>query len=239
MVKKMIDVVMIFAAGLGKRLRPMTQDIPKPLVRIADKPILYYALDFALKFDFKKIIINCHYHYQQIQQAVALYQENLDVKAQIVVLYEPILLETGGAIKNAYPFFQESKAIFTLNSDSIISGGHSVWQSMIARWDPSTMDFLLLLNKVDKSFGSVGNGDFDMNSDGSLRLDQKSRQFIYTGLQILKPDLIKQNTRDIFSLKDYYTNQYNKIHGEVHKGAFYHISNIKDYQEISAIKLDC
>ena len=228
---------MIFAAGLGKRLRPITENLPKPLVRIAGKPILYYALDFALKFNFKKIIINCHYRHEQVNQAVMAYKERFDVETEIIVLHEPVLLETGGAIKNAYSLFEEGQAIFTLNSDSIIANNQFVWQSMIEQWNPLTMDFLLLLNRIDKSFGSVGSGDFDISSDGSLHCSNELRQFVYTGLQILKPDLIMQNTQDIFSLKEYYASRQERVYGQVHEGNFYHISNIRDYEKISAIKI--
>jgi MurNAc alpha-1-phosphate uridylyltransferase len=233
----MIDILMIFAAGLGKRLRPITENLPKPLVRIAGKPILYYALDFALKFNFKKIIINCHYRHEQVNQAVVAYKERFDVETEIIVLHEPVLLETGGAIKNAYSLFEAGQAIFTLNSDSIIANNQLVWQSMIEQWNPLTMDFLLLLNRIDKSFGSVGSGDFDISSDGSLHCSNELRQFVYTGLQILKPDLIMQNIQDVFSLKEYYTSQRARVYGQEHEGNFYHISNIRDYEKISAIKI--
>ncbi len=233
----MIDILMIFAAGLGKRLRPITENLPKPLVRIAGKPILYYALDFALKFNFKKIIINCHYRHEQVNQAVVAYKERFDVETEIIVLHEPVLLETGGAIKNAYSLFEAAQAIFTLNSDSIIANNQLVWQSMIEQWNPLTMDFLLLLNRIDKSFGSVGSGDFDISSDGSLHCSNELRQFVYTGLQILKPDLIMQNIQDVFSLKEYYASQQARVYGQEHEGNFYHISNIRDYEKISAIKI--
>ena len=228
---------MIFAAGIGSRLRPITDNTPKPLVHVAGKPILYHVLDFALKFNFKKIIINCHHLHEQIKKAVEIYKNRFDIQVEIVILHEPVLLETGGTIKNAYPLFEGREAIFTLNSDSIISNNTFVWQSMIEQWNPLTMDFLLLLNKVDKSFGTVGRGDFDINHDGSLNCNNELRQLIYTGLQILKPDLIKQNINDIFSLKEYYKTSQNKLYGQIHAGNFYHISNIRDYEKISAIKI--
>jgi MurNAc alpha-1-phosphate uridylyltransferase len=233
----MIDTLLIFAAGFGKRLYPMTQDKPKPLINIAGKPILYYSLDLALKFNFKRIIVNCHYFHDQIQQAIDSYVNKFKPDIDIITIHEPKLLETGGAIKNSYRFFRGQDAIFTLNSDSIISTEINVWQTMIEKWNPLIMDFMLLVTPINKSFGSMGRGDFDINQDGSLNNANNLRNFMFSGLQILKPELINQNPNDVFSISEYYNPEEYRMFGHVNKGNFYHISNVEDYQKINSISI--
>jgi MurNAc alpha-1-phosphate uridylyltransferase len=228
---------MIFAAGLGKRLYPLTDNLPKPLVTVAGKPLLYYALDLATKFNFKKIIINCHYFHSKIEEAVELYRDKLESNIELTTIHEPIILETGGAIKNASRFFADSETIFTLNSDSVISSSASVWQGMIERWNPLTMDFMMLITPVNRSFGSIGKGDFDINQDGSLHTQNELKNFMFSGLQILKTGLIRQNPNNVFSLAPYYKNEEYKLFGYVNEGHFYHVSNIKDYEKINAMKI--
>jgi MurNAc alpha-1-phosphate uridylyltransferase len=226
----MIDTLVIFAAGFGRRLLPITQDLPKPLIEVAGKPLLYHALDLALKFKFRKIIINTHYLHNLIEEAVAYYIDKFNPTAEIIMVYEPTILETGGAIKNVYNLLNGSDAIFTLNSDSIVSCDPNIWHYMIEEWSPLEMDFMLLLTAVDRSFGTVGRGDFDINSDQTIHRNNEIRSFMYSGLQILKPDLINQNISDIFSISQYYKDSQIKLSGYVNTGHFYHISNMVDYE---------
>jgi MurNAc alpha-1-phosphate uridylyltransferase len=233
----MIDTLMIFAAGFGKRLLPLTAKIPKPLIEVAGKSLLFHNLDFALNFNFKKIIINCHYLHEQIEQAIDAYINRCRPDAEIITIHEPKILETGGGVKNAYKFFQDSEAIFTLNSDSIIFAQPQLWHEMLEKWNPLTMDFYMLLTSMEKSFGSVGRGDFDMNKDGSINMNNDRRRYMFSGLQILKPELINANPNEVFSLSQYYLDGHSKLFGYENKGSFYHISNMKDYEAIAAMKI--
>lgn len=226
----MINTLMIFAAGFGTRLLPITKNIPKSLITVAGKTLLEHALDFALNFPFEKIIINTHYLAEQIEQAVKDYISKVQPDAEIIVVHESLILETGGAIKNAIEFFGSTEQIFTLNSDSIISCDPSIWQYMLERWNCLEMDFMMLITPIDRCFGSVGRGDFDLNSDGSLHVDNYIRNFMFSGLQILKPNLVMQCTEDVFSLSQFYKNNRARLIGCVNPGYFYHISTINDYQ---------
>lgn len=226
----MIDTLIIFAAGFGKRLLPITQDMPKSLVEVAGKPLLYHALDLALKFKFRRIIINTHYLHNLIEEAVAYYTDKFTPATEIIMVHEQNILETGGAVKNVYSLLNNSEAIFTLNSDSIISCDPNIWQYMIETWNPLEMDFMLLLTAVDRSFGTVGRGDFDINSDKTIHRQNEIRSFMFSGLQILKPDLLYQNPNDVFSISQYYKNPQIKLSGYINTGNFYHISNMVDYE---------
>ena len=92
------------------------------------------------------------------------------------------------------------------------------------------MDFMLLLTNVNKSFGTIGKGDFDIDGCNMLHRRNDIRQFMFSGLQIVKPDLVAQNSLDKFSLASYYKDPDIRMKGYINKGNFFHISNITDYE---------
>lgn len=230
----MIDTIIIFAAGRGSRMNHITETIPKSLVPILGKPILYYLLELTLTYPFKKIIINSHYLHEQIAFFIEEFKKAHVNIPEIIVIYEPILLETGGAIKNAQQFLGNNP-IFTFNSDIIIRSNENLFESMLSQWQPSKMDFLLLVQNFDKAVGYKGNGDFELLDDG--RLDRPSipghYSYIYAGLQILKPNLISQNPSQIFSLRQYYINNNNNVYGAVVEDyKWYHATRPEDIIDI-------
>jgi MurNAc alpha-1-phosphate uridylyltransferase len=225
----MIKTLMVFAAGFGARLHPLTKTLPKPLIEIAGKPLLYYALDLASHFKFEKIIINTHYLNHLIEEMVVIYVEKFKPSAEIILIHEPNILETGGAIKNAQHLFENQQAIFTINSDSIISTTPNIWHYMLQEWNGLEMDFMLLLTNVNKSFGTTGKGDFDIDSNNMLHRRNDILQFMFSGLQIVKPELIANNPLEKFSLVSYYKDPEIRLRGYINQGNFYHISNLADY----------
>lgn len=229
----MIDILLIYAAGFGKRMMPLTQNSPKPLLEVGDKPMLYHALDLAAKFPFKKIYVNSHYLPDQVTLAVDEYKGQYKGAAEISVLHEEIICETGGTIKKFYNLFKESDAIFTINSDSIITSQGNIWKEMATKWNPEKMDFLICLSPLERCFGSVGKGDFDMDVEGKLSRDNQKRAFMSCGLQIIKPSLVVSYPENIFSLSKYYIDSSAKIYGYKNIGNFYHVSNPQDYEQIN------
>ena len=100
--KYQIDTIMIFAAGYGKRMQHLRTASPKPLIPILGTPILHYVLHLALTHPFKRIVINTHYCHQQIVDSINEFKIQHVVNAEIILIHEPHLLETGGEIENAY-----------------------------------------------------------------------------------------------------------------------------------------
>ena len=229
-----IDTIMLFAAGLGSRMRHLTENSPKSLIPVLGKPILHHALDLCKTYTFKKIVINTHYLRKQVEASLKQYRLANPDSAEIVTIYEEELLETGGAIKNAKEILGD-KPIFTLNTDTILRANYNIFKDMIKEWDPEKMDFLLLLQPYDKAVGYTGlHGDFEMDSRGKLsRPDiEGNYSFMYTGLSILKPVTIAKNPLKVFSLKEYYLNS-DKIFGIKAKDArWYHASRPEDLVEI-------
>ena len=229
-----IDAIMLFAAGLGSRMRHLTENSPKSLIPVLGKPILHHALDLCKTYPFKKIVINTHYLREQVESSLKEYIANNPDFPEIITIYEAELLETGGAIKNAKEIVGNNP-IFTLNTDTILQANYNLFKDMIKEWNPEKMDFLLLMQAYDKAVGYTGHrGDFEMDSYGKLsRPDiEGNYSFMYTGLGILKPAQIAKNPLRIFSLKEYYLNS-DRVFGIKAKDArWYHASRPEDLVEI-------
>ena len=231
--KFMIENIMILAAGHGSRMRHLVENQPKCLIQILEKPILHYVLEFACNHPFKKIIINTHYLHDQITDAVNRFKKEYKPKSEIIIIYEPELLETGGAIKNAINLLC-TDPIFTLNSDVIIQSKTNLFEQMQNSWDQEKMDFLLLMQPFEESIGYKGRGDFEIRADGKLyRPDtEQNYSYMYAGLSILKPELIVKNPSKIFSLKEYYLNN-DKVFGSSAPGIkWYHVTRPEDIVDI-------
>lgn len=235
MTAKNLDTIMFFAAGFGKRLAELTKDTPKPLVEIMGKPILYYGLENAVKHGFKHIIINSHYMPDKIHDAVKYFEDIITDCPKITILHEDVILETGGGLKNAIPFINRD-FVFTQNSDVIIKSDIDLFDIMEKKLDKNLMDFLILLHKTDDAVGYTGAGDFEMDESGELRLRPQGLskyKFMNTGLQLIRTSLIEKNTKDIFSISEYYKDGNHKIYGIENPGKWYHLSRIEDLDSIT------
>ena len=233
----MIDTLMIFAAGRGTRMRQLTVDKPKSLIEIQKKSILHHTLELSLTYPFKRIVINSHYLHEQIRASINDFKEehNRIKIPEIIEIFEPELLETGGAIKNAADILGENP-IFTLNSDVIIKAEENVFQHLISKWEPLKMDFLLLLQSYEKAIGYKGKGDFNVDDSGKVTrsINTEHYNYMYAGLAILKPKLIKQNPKTIFSLQDYYLNGKQVYGHPIEHCKWYHVSSPENIIEIES-----
>jgi MurNAc alpha-1-phosphate uridylyltransferase len=188
---------MIMAAGLGTRMRPLTDDKPKPLVKVAGKTLIDHALDRLVAAGVKLAVINVHYKAEMVM-------EHLATRRDIEIRYSPesdALLGTGGGVVKALANF-EDEPFFILNSDTIwVEGiGHALGR-MNARWDHDTMDALLLMAPMTTALGFEGGGDFNMASNGSLTRVEERRlsPFAYPGVQIAHPRLFDDAPKGTFS----------------------------------------
>lgn len=233
---KEIDTIMLFAAGLGNRMRHLSQNSPKSLIPVLDKPILHYALEFCSKHPFKKIIINTHYLHDQIEESLKNFRDSHPNYPEITTIYEEELLETGGAVKNAAELIGEGP-IFTLNTDVIIQSENNVFKELLKKWDPEQMEFLLLMQHMEKTVGYTGHGDFDLLDDGRISRPDISEDYsyVYAGLEIINPERIFRNPLKIFSLREYYLNSDRIFGTSVPKTRWYHASSPED---LIAIEID-
>jgi MurNAc alpha-1-phosphate uridylyltransferase len=196
--RSQITTAMVLAAGLGKRMRPVTDTIPKPLVKVGGRALIDHALDRLSRAGVETAVVNVHY-------LADLIQAHLRRRRRPIVIISDErgeLLETGGGVKRALPLLGQ-KPFFVLNSDSLwIEGRNSNLDRMREAWDPNRMDILLLVAASAESLGYEGAGDFIMNATGRLnrRGDKDTAPFVYAGVAILKPHLFYDTPSGAFSL---------------------------------------
>jgi len=179
---------MLFAAGFGKRMLPLTQNVPKPLVRVAGKPLIDHAIDYARAAGVRKIVANLHY-------LPDLLEEHLRGTDIQTLRETPEILETGGGLRNALPLLG-TDAVFVMNTDAVWTGPNPL-VTLAAHWDPTRMDALHLLVATSDASGHTGNGDWDRAADGRLR---RGGDFIYSGAHITKTDRLSVVPQKTFSL---------------------------------------
>ena len=193
-----ITTAMVLAAGLGKRMRPLTDTMPKPLVPIGGRALIDHALDRLGRAGVETAVINVHYLANLIQAHVRRRRS----PAIIISDERGALLETGGGVKRALPLLGR-KPFFVLNSDSLwIERRKSNLWLMQEAWDPDRMDILLLVAARAESVGYDGRGDFVMSASGRLnrRGELEEAPFVYAGVAILKPHLFDDTPEGAFSL---------------------------------------
>jgi MurNAc alpha-1-phosphate uridylyltransferase len=188
---------MIMAAGLGTRMRPLTDDRPKPLIMVAGKTLLDHTLDRLVAAGVTLAVVNVHYKAEMVKAHLA---KRRDVEIRFSEETDA-LLGTGGGVVKAMPHFA-GEPFFILNSDSVwVEGfGHAL-DRMQERWNPDAMDGLLLMASMVTAVGYEGPGDFNMDADGHLTRveEQRLTPFAYPGVQIVHPRLFDRAPAGAFS----------------------------------------
>ena len=225
---------MILAAGLGLRLRPLTETRPKPLIEVAGRTMLDRALDHLVAAGIGSAVVNCHYLAEQIEAHLA----GRDRPA-IRLSREEVLLETGGGIAKALPNLGPDP-FYAANADIIWSDGATPALLRLAdHWDASTMDALLLVHPTERAFGYDGAGDFARDKDGRLsrRGNAASAPYVFTGVQLLHPGLFDGAPAGAFSMNVLYDKALaaGRLHGVVHDGEWYHVGTPEALSEADAL----
>jgi MurNAc alpha-1-phosphate uridylyltransferase len=192
------DHAIVLAAGLGKRMRPLTNNTPKPLLKVSNKALLDHGLDALAAAGVVKSVVNVHYLAEQIETHVAGRQS-----PKILVSDErDLLLDSGGGIKNALGELGNAP-FYLLNADSFwIEGQGLNLVKMSDDWVNDNIDILLLVAPLDKAVGFGGKGDFFMDQKGRLarRGDKNSAPYVYAGAAILSPKIFENSPDGPFSL---------------------------------------
>ncbi|MCB2084826.1 MAG: nucleotidyltransferase family protein [Sphingomonadaceae bacterium] len=187
---------MIMAAGLGKRMRPLTATQPKPLVRVAGKPLIDHTLDRLADVGVQKAVVNVHYLADALEAHVT---ERTTPRVTISDERE-MLLETGGGMIRAQSHLPDP--FFCLNSDNIwLDGPRDAFHDLSARWNADEMDALLLLVPHARAINFTGKGDFHMDPLGRLsrRRSGHIAPYIYTGIQLVSHRLLRDAPEGKFS----------------------------------------
>ncbi|SHJ75548.1 Nucleotidyl transferase [Aureimonas altamirensis DSM 21988] len=176
---------MILAAGIGKRMRPITATIPKPLVEVGGKALIDYGIEALLRNGVDHLVVNVHYLPDLVR---AHMRKRRNVRVDISDESDA-LLESGGGIAKALPLLGPDP-FYVINSDTFwIEGYRDNLDLMAAMWDDSAMDILLLIADMKRATGYDGRGDFAMDVEGRLtRLEERDMSpFIYAGAAIIHP----------------------------------------------------
>jgi MurNAc alpha-1-phosphate uridylyltransferase len=189
---------MVLSAGLGTRMRPLTDKMPKPLVEVGGKPLIDHVLDRLAEANVERAVVNVHHFAEQIERHLAT-----RTKPKITISDERgLLLGTGGAVVKALPELGAAP-FFHINSDSIwIDGVKPNLARLAGNFDPAAMDALLLLAPTTGSIGYAGRGDFAFAADGRLtrRAERAVAPFVFAGAAILAPALFKDAPQGEFPL---------------------------------------
>jgi N-acetyl-alpha-D-muramate 1-phosphate uridylyltransferase len=195
-----IHSAMILAAGLGTRMRPITETLPKPLVEVAGKPLIAYSLEALHEIGITNIVANVHYLAPVLRDWLSRWP-----LADVAISDESDeLLDSGGGVAEALPLLG-SDPFLVMNADTFWceapAAGHSNLARMVEDFDPARMDILMLTARLGQATGHTGRGDFTIDAEHRLaRFTGSGDPVIYAGTLILNPDILKSVSERRFSL---------------------------------------
>lgn len=227
-----IESAIILAAGLGTRMRPLTLQTPKPLIEVAGKKLLDYAVELVESAGIARLVVNTSYLAEQVEL-------HLIGKSAVQISHETVPLETGGGIAKALPLLNTTAPFIAINSDTIcLSGNEHPIHRMASHWHDG-LDALLLLHPREKAVGYQGKGDFFCSGEGDLRRrgDASDAPLVFTGVQLLHPRLFEGCPHGAFSMNVLYDKlqqadgRFSRLKGIVHDGEWLHIGTPQELAE--------
>jgi N-acetyl-alpha-D-muramate 1-phosphate uridylyltransferase len=234
------EVAMVMAAGLGKRMRPLTATRPKPLIEVAGKTLLDHTFDHLRAAGVKKAVVNVHY----LADALEAHLRNRVAGIETLVSDErDQLLETGGGLVRALPLI-DADPFLVVNSDNLwIDGPVDSLRLLASNWDDAKMDALLLLVPQARAHCHAGQGDFHMSAAGALRRRKPGgvAPFVYTGIQMISKRLFDGDLpQGPFSTNILWDRAIatKRLFGTVHQGLWFDVgapANIRKAEEILSL----
>ena len=228
----MIKKAMILAAGFGKRIHPLTLKHPKPLLKIGKETLLSNTLKFLKLFGIKQAVINVHYLGEQIVDYINRNQFNLTIN---VVKEKDKILDTGGGVLNAIQYFS-NEPFLIINPDTIWNSHYLKELKLMEKLffeNKKNKCSLLVVNK-EKSFDKSFKGDFNLKNNLISRKDTDDLNCIYTGLQIIKPEVFSDLDAEVFSINKIWDMliETNELHGIESHIDFLHVSTLDIYKNL-------
>ncbi|MBM3577380.1 MAG: nucleotidyltransferase family protein [Alphaproteobacteria bacterium] len=220
---------MVFAAGLGTRMRPLTDKIPKSLVSIAGRTLLDRALDAFEQAGVETAIVNVHHLADQIEAHL-----KNRTRPRIVISDErTLLLDQGGGIKKALPLIGDNP-FFVCNTDAFwIDAARSNILALAQAFDTDKMDAALLLAPTSGSVGVDWDGDFDLDDAGRIIRRKGPKPYVYAGVGLMKPQLFAGVADDVFKLAPFFFEAARKgrLYGVVSSGLWLHVGTVAAIEE--------
>ena len=231
---------MVMAAGLGKRMRPLTATRPKPLVQVAGKPLIDHVFDRLRSAGIKRAVVNVHYLADALEAHLKARVKDIEV---VVSDERKRLLETGGGLIKAKDLIGDDPFI-AVNSDNLwLDGPTDAIRALAAAWDDSRMDALLLMVPLARAHGHKGKGDFHIDAFGRItgwRKPGRLAPFVYTGVQMMSPRLLVDAPEEVFSTKIFWDRaiKAGRAWGLVHSGLWFDIGQPESIGAAEAILAD-
>jgi len=222
-------VAMVLAAGLGTRMRPLTNDRPKALVEVGGRALIDHMLDRLAQVGVETAVVNVHAFADRLE-AHLLARDATGVLPRIVISDERAEpLETGGGVKHALPLLPDTP-FWVANIDSVwIDDDGKALEAVAAAWDPETMDVCLLTASTGESMGFHATGDLFLNDAGEVRFKDQGEQapLVYVGVHIAKPSVVADGPDGPFGLLPIWKRlvETGRIHGVAPKGLWMHVGD--------------
>jgi N-acetyl-alpha-D-muramate 1-phosphate uridylyltransferase len=222
-------IAMVLAAGLGTRMRPLTDDRPKALVEVAGKALIDHMLDRLARAGVETAVINVHYFADRLEAHLVARQAS-GLGPRIVISDERReVLETGGGLKKALPLLGD-EPVWVANIDSVwIEHGPSAMAAIAKAWDPAAMDVCLMLASTRESLGFHDSGDVFLNEDGSVRFKDpgETAPLVYVGVHICRPAIVADGPDGPFSLTPIWKRAAleGRVHGVAPDGVWMHVGD--------------
>lgn len=219
------ETAMVMAAGLGKRMRPLTATRPKPLVEVAGKALIDHVFDRLQRAGIARAVVNVHYLADTLQAHVTDRYPDIEV---VISDERRRLMETGGGLVQARTLLGDAP-VLVVNSDNLwIDGPVDAIRLLASRWDDATMDALLLMVPLARAHNHGGPGDFHLAADGRItgrRKPGRVAPFAFTGIQILHPRVIADWPEGPFSTNLFWDRAIaaGRAFGQVHQGLWFDV----------------
>lgn len=219
-------VAMVLAAGLGTRMRPLTNDRPKALVEVAGKALIDHMLDRLAAAGVETAVVNVHAFADRLEDHL----KTRTTAPKIIISDErPEALETGGGLKHARPLLGDGP-VWVANIDSVwIEAGVPALDAMAAAWDPARMDVLLMLAPTATSLGFHDSGDVFLEEDGAVRFKAagETGPLVYVGVHICDPAIVEDGPEGPFSLTPLWKRlaANGRVHGVTPEGLWMHVGD--------------
>ena len=215
---------MVLAAGLGTRMRPLTDDRSKALVEVGGRALIDHMLDRLAEAGVERAVVNVHYFADRLEQHLSGRR-----RPEITLSDERAEpLETGGGLKKARPLLGDDP-VWVANIDSVWTERRSALKLLADAWDPTRMDAALLLAPLEHSLGFDGDGDFFLEPDGRLRFrgDAAGAPFAYMGVHITRPQIVDDGPDGPFSLSPIWRRlaDAGRLYGAVMDGFWMHVGD--------------
>lgn len=233
------DTAMVMAAGLGKRMRPLTASRPKPLVEVNGKALIDHVFDRLRAAGIGKAVVNVHYLPDALEAHLKAKAGDLDIR---ISDERELLLETGGGMVRAAPLI-DSDPFFAINSDNYwVDGPSDTLRLLASQWADEAMDALLLLVPQARAYNHRGLGDFHMDRFGRLKRRGRSKvaPYVFTGIQLVSKRLLREAPDGPFSTNIFWDRaiEEGRCFGAVHQGLWFDVGTPASIRATEAALVD-